>query len=525
MRNRGLMLLIFFIVIGCASAQTDEKKVSIITVPTPPPPVQEKLEETLEETLEEKLEALTVSAIEETIKKPEKLYSLSFREADIHEVLTVLVRESKLNMVVDPDVTGRITVDLKEVTLTRALDCLLIPLGLEYKREANVIRISPVRMQTRIFTLNYLTTKRVGSSVTSGTTGGREEAKGQTSGTVSSVTVTTSETADLWKEIEDGLKGISSQVKEGETITDDLEQEIEDGLKGISSQEGRLIINKISGSILATDFPQNLATIAEFLEMIESTAQRQVMIETKIIEVTLSDEYQMGLDWAAFKDGSFSMVSQPIGIGLASEIFQVGISHGDFSALLDAMSKQGKIDILSSPKISTLNNQPAIIKVATEDVYWESETTYSDGGVARTSSTPSWITIGILMGVTPQIGSDGSIIMDIHPSVTERVGESISSEGDSAPILDIREANAVVKVRDGQTLVIAGLLQKRKQSEITGVPFLEDIPILGHLFKKTVEKEKKTELIITLTPRIMVGNEIEDRFISELSSEWGKVKK
>ena len=491
MRNRGLMLLIFFIVIGCASAQTDEKKVSIITVPTPPPPVQEKLEE--------KLEALTVSAIEETIKKPEKLYSLSFREADIHEILTVLVRESKLNMVVDPDVTGRITVDLKEVTLTRALDCLLIPLGLEYKREANVIRISPVRMQTRIFTLNYLTTKRVGSSATSGTTGGREEAEGQTSGTVSSVTVTTSETADLWKEIEDGLKGISSQ-------------------------EGRLITNKISGSILATDFPQNLATIAEFLEMIESTAQRQVMIETKIIEVTLSDEYQMGLDWAAFKDGSFSMVSQPIGIGLASEIFQVGISHGDFSALLDAMSKQGKIDILSSPKISTLNNQPAIIKVATEDVYWESETTYSDG-VARISSTPRWITIGILMGVTPQIGSDGSIIMDIHPSVTERVGESISSEGDSAPILDIREANAVVKVRDGQTLVIAGLLQKRKQSEITGVPFLEDIPILGHLFKKTVEKEKKTELIITLTPRIMVGNEIEDRFIRELSSEWEKVKK
>jgi len=491
MKNRGIILLILLIVIGCASAKTGEKKVSIITATALPLPVEEKLEE------------LTVSRIEEEIKEPEKLYALSFREADIHEILTVLARESKLNIVVDPDVTGKVTVDLKEVTLARALDCLLAPLGLQYKRGANVIRVSPVRMQTRMFALNYLSAKRVGSGATSGTTG----RSGATSGTTgisggkeqgmgSFIKVETSDTADLWKEIEEGLKNISSQ-------------------------EGRLVINKISGSILATDFPQNLATIAEFLEAIEGSAQRQVMIETRIIEVTLSDEYQMGLNWAAFKIGRSPILSQTI--GSANKIFQMGISHGDFSALLDAMSKQGKIDILSSPKISTLNNQPAIIKVATEDVYWERETETGTAG-GYTSSTPRWITIGILMGVTPQIGSDGLIIMDIHPSVTEKVGESVSAEGDIAPILDVRETNAMVKVRDGQTIIIAGLLQKRKQRAVTGVPLLEDIPLLGHLFKKTVEKEKKTELIITLTPRIVVGNEIEDRFIRELSSEWEEVK-
>ena len=484
MRNRCIILLILLVVIGCASAKTDEKKVSVITGPAPLPMVAEKLE------------GLTISPIEEEIKEPEKLYMLSFREADIHEILTVLARESKLNIVVDPDVMGKITVDLKEVTLTRALDCLLVPLGLQYKRDANVIRVSPVRMQTRIFSLNYLTTKRVGSGATSGTTGRSGVGKNEEEGMGSSIKVETSDTADFWKEIEEGLKGISSQ-------------------------EGTLVINKISGSILATDFPQNLATIAEFLEIIEGTAQRQVMIETRIIEVTLSDEYQMGLNWAAFRIGNAPIFSQTI--GSANKIFQMGISRGDFSALLDAMSTQGKIDILSSPKISTLNNQPAIIKVATEDVYWERETT-TVTGAGYTSSTPQWITIGILMGVTPQIGSDGLIIMDIHPSVTEKVGESTSAEGDIAPILDVRETNAMVKVRDGQTIIIAGLLQKRKQRTVIGVPFLEDIPILGHLFKKTVEKEKKTELIITLTPRIMVGNEIEDRFVRELSSEWEEVK-
>ncbi len=484
MRNRVLIFLIFFIVIGCASAKTDEKKVSIITGPVASPAIEEKLKE------------LTVSPLEEEIKEPEQLYTLSFREADIHEILTVLARESKLNMVVDSDVRGKVTVDLKEVTLIRALDSLLAPLGLQYKRDANVIRVSPVRMQTRIFPLNYLTTKRVGSGATAGTTG-RSGLGEETAVMGSSIKVETSDTADLWKEIEEGLKSLSSQ-------------------------KGRLVINKISGSILATDFPQELARIAEFLETIEGSAQRQVMIETRIIEVTLSDEYQMGLNWSAVTIGGFPILSQTI--SPASKIFQMGISDHHFSALLDAISKQGKIDILSSPKISTLNNQPAIIKVATEDVYWERETQTSGDTGRYTSSTPRWITIGILLGVTPQIGSDGWIIMDIHPSVTEKVGQSVSVEGDVAPIMDVREINTVVKVRNGQTIIIAGLLQKRKQRTVTGIPFLKDIPLLGYLFKKTVEKEKKTELIITITPRIVVGNEIEDRFIRELSSEWEEVR-
>lgn len=494
MKNRSLILLILLIVIGCVSPKADEKKVSIITGPAPPtaPPTAVK----------EKLEELMVSPIEEEIKEPEKLYSLSFREADIHEILTVLARESKLNMVVDFDVTGRVTVDLKEVTLTRALDCLLTPLELQYKRDGNVIRVSPVRMQTRIFFLNYLTTKRVGSGATSGTTGGRAGEEGQVLNTGSFIKVETSDTADLWKEIEDGLKSISSQ-------------------------EGRLVINKISGSILAADFPRNLARIAEFLETIEGSAQRQVMIEIRIIEVTLSDEYQMGLDWSVIAksggfEGTFTQALSP-----ASEAFQIGVSNSDlsflFSFLLDAMSKQGKIDILSSPKVSALNNQPAIIKVATEDVYWERQTE-TDAQGRYTSSTPRWITIGILLGVTPQIGSDGLIIMDIHPSITEKAGESVSAEGDIAPILTVRETNTVVKVRDGQTIIIAGLLQKKASNEVTGIPFLQNIPFLGYLFKKTVEEKRKTELIITLTPRIVVGNEIENRFIRELSSEWEEVR-
>jgi len=483
MKNRGIILLIFLIVIGCATPETGEKKTSVIVGPQPPPPVKEKLEE------------LTVSPIEEETKEPEKLYTLSFRKADVHEILTILSRESKLNIIVDPDVRGEVTVDLKEVTLDKALVCLLAPLRLDYKREANLIRVSPVKIQTRMFTLNYLSTKRGASGMVSGSSGRAGEG-GETGGMGSFIKVETSDTVELWKEIEEGLKAISSG-------------------------EGRLVINKVSGSILATDFPQNLARIAQFLETIEGSAQRQVMIQTRIIEVTLSDEYQVGLNWAALKVGDFPILSQTI--NPVGKIFQIGISGHNFSALLGAMSKQGKIDILSSPKVSTLNNQPAVIKVATEDVFWERESVSSAEGVIS-SGTPRWITVGILLKVTPQIGSDGLIIMDIHPSITEKVGESVSSEGDIAPILDVRETSTVAKVRDGQTIVIAGLLQKKETKEIISVPFLGKIPLLGAIFRRTVKEKKKTELVIMLTPTLMVGNEIENQSNEGFSSGWREVK-
>ena len=309
---------------------------------------------------------------------------------------------------------------------------------------------------------------------------------------------------------------MSSFMKVESSDSVELWKEIEEGLKAISSEEGRLVVNKVSGSILAIDFPQELANMALFLESIEGSAQRQVMIEARIIEVTLSDEYQMGLNWAAVRIGDFPILSQAI--SPASKIFQIGISDHDFSALLDAMSKQGKIDILSSPKVSALNSQPAIIKVAREDVYWEREIVSEATGQAYGSSRPRWITVGILLKVTPQIDSDGSIIMDIHPSIREKVGEAVSPEGDIAPILAVRETNTVVKVRDGNTIIIAGLLQKRDIRNVTSVPFLGEIPLLGAVFRKTVDQKKKTELIIMLTPTIVVGNGPQDQSTRRFSA-------
>ncbi|MDY6863941.1 MAG: secretin and TonB N-terminal domain-containing protein [Thermodesulfobacteriota bacterium] len=481
MENRNIICFILLMLMGVTPLEGAEKKFDITTSQQPQRHVKKKLEE------------LTVSHIKKGLKSPEQLYTLSFRKADIHEILTVLSRKIKLNIIIDPDVKGNVTVDLKDVTLNNALNSILTPLRLQYKMDDNFIRVSPVKMQTRVFILNYLATKRKGSDAVSGTTGrtGYKEDKKADSG--SFIEIKTSDVTDLWNEIEKSLKVISSN-------------------------EGKLAINKVAGSIVANDYPQNLTMMEEFFNTVEDMIQKQVMVQTRVIEVTLSNEYQMGIDWSAIAEsgsfkGTFTQALNP-----AAEIFQIGISDSDFTFLLDAMSKQGKIDILSSPKVSTLNNQPAVIKVAREDVYWEREDIYGES-LSTITYTPRWITIGILLRVTPQIGSDGLITMDIHPSVTDKAGDAVSSEGDTAPILDVRETNTVVKVRDGQTIIIAGLMQKRTKKEVTNVPFFGKIPILGDIFQKTVEEKQKTELVIILTPNIMTGNETEAQSLKGLISE------
>ena len=501
MKNKMLIVLAGIFLISCGTPHTKEKKVPVSPMPAPV-------------LTEERLEELPVSPIEEEMRE-ERLFSLSFRDADVKEILSVLSRKGELNIIVDPDVEGMVTVDLKKVTLSEALECLLTPLGLVYQRKGDLIRVSKPKMETRLFTLNYLVVKRTGSGVVSGIGGrdGEEGAQGGSATGGSFIRVQTEGITDLWTDLEEGLKNITSK-------------------------EGKIVVNKLSGAILVTDFPQNLSRMAEFLERIEGSAQRQVTIEAKILEVALSEQYQMGLDWAAIsKIGSIGgalsggMVAAqtllPLVPGTSQgNMFQLGISDSDFSVFLDAISRQGEVNILSSPRVCTLNNQPAIIKVAREDVYWEREFSYgygsggAEGQAFLGFSRPKWITIGILLGVTPQIGPDGWITMDIHPSVTEKVGESVSGEGDVAPILDVRETSTVVKVRDGQTIVIAGLLQEREDRTVVGVPLLRRLPVFGWLFRKTIEERKKTELVIMLTPKIVVGKAIGHQSVVESAARW-----
>jgi MSHA biogenesis protein MshL len=437
-------------------------------------------------------------------------------------------RESSYNIIVDPEVSGKVTLDLKKVTLARALDSLVRPLGLDFKQEGRFIYIVKPKMETRMYHLNYLAVVRSGVSMVSGT-GGTGPSTTTTSGGVSTSTtgsnivsqVRSEEVSNLWGDIE-------GRDKDGK-----LDDKVKTGLRALLSEKGSLAVNKMASALMVTDFPRNLEMIEKFLQQVERAVSRQVLIEAQILEVTLNDRFQLGIDWRFLPQMSSSgfgwggnqnlagrteTIPSSWNTAAATTGLTAGVATLTFTAMLDALSQQGHVDVISSPRVSTLNNQKSIIKAATEEVYFEISIATSTGAAPIITATPRNVTIGVILNVTPQVDADGNILLDIQPSVTEEVTRRTQQVGVSggtpilteAPVVSVRQAQTVARVRDGQTIVIAGLIRERKRNLDTGTPGLMDLPLLGYLFRQTQEIKEKTELVILITPRLHGDSQILD---------------
>jgi MSHA type pilus biogenesis protein MshL len=494
---------------------------------------------------EEKLEELVVPQREGAKKVPEKRYSLFARDANVQDVLLAFSRKSELNIVIDPQLRGTATIDLKRVSLRDALETILSPLGWSYRINGKFVEILRPKMESRLFTLNYIVTKRRGKREVVASTGGSmptsafpgQQTQSESKGYSDLVSV---DEMDLWKDIHRGLEtiifGSIAEQESGAT------EEIDKMAWTRRDEKGKqLIINKSSGVIWVTDYPSNLNKVALFLETIEGSAQRQVTIQAKIMEVILSDGYEAGINWKVIQGLPRSMnlawgltdragtTGFPGAIGGSGEttdtistpglfkimpfggILSIGAS-GTAVALSDIMqwiSEQGDVKILSSPTLSTLNNQKAIIRVGDQDVFFISGAVSTEIAVTQTIQ-PVTIDVGIILDVTPQIAEDGTIIMNIHPSISEKTGEKVTPDGKSTfPLLSVRETDTTVRVRDGQTIIIAGLMYEKKEETYTGIPVLQSIPLLGGLFRYKTEKKRKSELVIMITPTVHVGKKMD----------------
>jgi MSHA type pilus biogenesis protein MshL len=548
------IFFIFFLclpmAVGCASPPKKErtKLPSQVVEPTKPqPPPKEKLEE------------LVIPQREEAKKVPERLYSFFARDASIHDVLLAFSRDSEFNIVIDPELSGKVTIDLKRVTLKEALDAILSPLGWNYRMDGKFIKVLRPQIETRLFALNYIATKRSGKREIYASTGGGLQTvaiPGQ-QGTVGGGTRTgysdlvSVDEMDLWKEIQKGLEAIifgSVEEKQKETPP----EADKTAWSRVDSKGKKLIINKSSGVIMVADYPLNLNKVASYIETVEGSSQRQVSIQAKILEVILTDDHKEGINWSVisslprainfawgltnsqgttgFPGGTTGTTSgtttgTTTGTG-ASTIQTPGIfnikpfggilaigavgAETVLSDIIQAISEQGDVKVLSSPTISTLNNQKAIIRVGDQDVF------FITGAVATQTTVtqviqPMTIDIGIILDVTPQIAEDGTIIMNIHPSITEKTGDKATPDGKTTfPLLSVRETDTTVKVKDGQTIIIAGLMSEKKQEGYIGVPILQSVPLLGGLFQYKTGTKKTSELVIMITPTLQVGKRVED---------------
>ncbi|MFQ5673217.1 MAG: secretin N-terminal domain-containing protein [Nitrospinales bacterium] len=539
----GTLFLIFLGAIGScafpkAFEQTDAQPQAASPQATPP---MENLVETQQSppqlAKEDRPSGLVLTQSDMTPKSQrtkQQRFTVSAQDVEVQTILFSLAQEIDQNILIDPAVNQRASVDLKDVTLEEALDGLLTPLKLTYEFDGNFIRVRPLRMETRTFTLNYIISQRQGSSnlesssgselTGGGISGGGSSSSGNTRATSS---IVSQEEANIWKEIENGLEqiiGVAGQgTPSGPTSTT--------GTSGASASApviasaGFFAINKQSGVIVVRSFPDTLMQVAEFLEAVEGSSHRQVFIQAKILEINLKDEYQLGIDWQTVSPiNVLSETTSNFGnADAASTVLQgaagltYGLSNSKVNLVIDALSEQGSVTVLSSPKIATLNNQRAVIKVGTEDVFFiPTVSPASQNQAAFTTFQPNTVTIGIILDVVPQISANGMVMMSINTSISEKVRDAISPDGrNRVPVLDVRESNSVVLAQNGQTIIIGGLMKNKSQKENDRLPILGDIPLLGRLFQKQKDFSNKTELVIMLTPEVMVGRKIDDRFMAE----------
>ena len=346
------------------------------------------------------------------------------------------------------------------------------------------------------------------SSDTSGSSEPADSSGGGTAGLVSSLLGGAADPSSV-------VESASGDAGETPTATTVAQEDVERSF---------LTVNRQAGMIIVKDFPDVLLQVAEFLENIEDSIQRQVFIQAKIIEITLNDDYKLGVDWSEISPftlthGGWTSDENFTLVGSAATSFTYSLANSSFNLVIDALSKQGQVSVLSSPKIATLNNQRAVIKVGTDDIFFSPEVTAATTTSAATVEyIPETITIGIILDVVPQINPNGQIMMSINTSITEQSGSRTSPDGiNIVPILDVRESNNVVLAQSGQTIIIGGLMKIKKEVDDNSVPFLGAIPYLGRFFHWTNETELKTELVIMLTPEIMAGRAVDERYNSESS--------
>lgn len=474
------------------------------------------------------------------------LYSFQADGLELRTALASFAHANDLNIVPDNDVTGTITLDIRDLPLDVMMRALLEASDCTWTREGGLIRVH--NAETRTFYVDYLrlTRKGVGQSsatLSSGTSsggggggtaggggssgGGGSGSSGATSWGGSSVNLTADNPIDFWRELKEEI---------GYILTE----------KGKAS----LSINMTAGILQVTDRPSALKRVESYLKGVQTSINRQVDLEAMVYSVTLNDQFQFGIDWVHVAEAyggslGFGGSTLPVANGGAlladsalGGLNRVGIvgssTVGDnlqtlvfknfnTEAAVNALQLQGTVEVISKPRIRTLNNQTAMVKVGEDVPFFNTTLSYLPGATINTVSPQTQvqvtsITVGTILSLTPQISEDGWISLDISPVLTSlnavvsfgnTTGSSSSgASGATAPDLNIKQASTIVRVRDGNTIVIGGLIQTQKSKNLKKIPLLGDIPWIGSvLFTGTFDNKQKSELVIFVTPRIVRADE------------------
>jgi MSHA biogenesis protein MshL len=467
----------------------------------------------------------------------EEKYDINARGVDAASFFSGLVKDTPYSVAVHPSISGSISLDLKQVSLDNIFSLVSDLYGYHIEKKGTIYRVMPNGMRTETFAVNYLLMQRDGSTQTSIISGGIAQGGGNNNnqqgglgglnngqqqnnangnsaggsngnggglGMGNGTTISTRIETNFWATLEEGLRAmLGGEAAEGRTV----------------------VVSPQAGLVSVRAYPDELKTIRSFLSDTEDSLTRQVVIEARILEVELADEYQQGINWNQIvanigsTDFVFSNTAAALGNSISAGVGGVtslAFLNNDFSGVVDLLSTQGNVQVLSSPRVTAINNQKAVIKVG-EDEYFVTDISSQNTITAAATSVVPDIELtpffsGIALDVTPQIDENGTILLHIHPTVIETEEQekivTLNAEQIILPLAQstIRESDTIIRAHSGEVVVIGGLMQTIKSTVISKTPLLGDIPGLGQLFTNKREREIKKELIILLKPTVVDNN-------------------
>ncbi|ENM5745307.1 pilus (MSHA type) biogenesis protein MshL [Vibrio mimicus] len=473
-----------------------------------------------------------------TASEPKTLqrFRIQAKDVEAKAFFTSLVQGTEYSAAIHPAVTGRITLNLTDVTLDEALAVVRDLYGFDVVKEGKVIQVYPAGLRTVTIPVDYLQFKRTGRSLTAITTGTITNTDSNNSSSNNSSSSNSSSSSNNSNQTNSPTARGGTEIET--TNESDFWPQLEKAVAQLLGSSGgqAVIANPQAGVLTLRAYPDEIRQVTEFLGISQQRMHRQVILEAKILEVTLSDGYQQGINWnkaftsngtnyqigtgAISQDSSGNPISavlpglDAIGTLLGGQSNLV-ISSGSFDAVISFMATQGDLNVLSSPRVTASNNQKAVIKVGTDEYYvtdLSSVVGTGDNAQASPDITLTPFFSGISLDVTPQIDDQGNVLLHVHPAVIEVEQQTkritYNSQQIELPLArsSIRESDSVIRAKDGDVVVIGGLMKSNTVDQVSKVPFLGDVPALGHLFRNTTKLTQKTELVILLKPTVVGVN-------------------
>ena len=510
--------------------------------PTPPPQLNQEL--------------LAEVARYQALPAPtsQKMFAVSANNVDVRPFFDALIEDTPYSVAVHPAVSGQISLTLKEVALEDVLTIISRMYPLDVFLEGKVIQVMPSQLKTESIPVNFLMIKRFGVSNVSVIAGGVSEQDQNNGGNNGGINGNNNISGNALGGQggfggQGGLGGNNIQQLNGSNIQttseNDFWSDLKEALKVlVSPTEGRqVVVSPQAGLVTVRALPSEIAVVKDFLNQSQESLQRQVVLEARIIEVTLNDGYQQGVRWDRIASGLTGSVNfgfsggaiasnfaantaagidpainavNGIGNSISTDIGGVStlrISRGDFDGVINMLQTQGDVQMLSNPRVTVTNNQKAVIKVGQDEYFVTDVSTSEDQSATQTENendielTPFFS--GIALDVTPQIDRSGSVILHVHPSVTETAEQTkVIQVGDQQILLplaqsNIRESDTVIRARDGEIVVIGGLMETVTSEQESKTPLLGDIPFIGNAFKNKAKTQSKRELVILIRPSVV----------------------